>query len=158
MLGPRILCVDDEANIRELLPMILALHGYEAVAAGSVSEALNMITGQKFDVLISDLNMGHAFDGLTVVSAMKRVNPACVNFILTGFPAFETALVALRAQVDDYFTKPADIPLLLKRLEERLKHEKSAHRPQQRLLALLRNSVDQIVRRTLDAVVDHLKT
>ena len=98
MPAPRILFVDDEPNIRETLAKVLEMHGYEVVVAGTVPEALNIITSQTFDVLISDLNMGHAADGFTVVHAMRRVNPDCVNFILTGFPAFESALQALRIQ------------------------------------------------------------
>jgi YesN/AraC family two-component response regulator len=153
MPAVRILCVDDDASIRELLPKVLALHGYEAAVAASVSEALSIITSQKFDVLISDLNMGSAADGFTVVSAMKRINPECVNFILTGYPAFESALQALRAQVDDYFIKPADIPQLLKQIEDRLNRRDRPNTPSgKRLSEILRDNVDQIVSRTLEAM------
>jgi YesN/AraC family two-component response regulator len=41
---------------------------------------------------------------------MRRTKPDCVNLILTGYPAFETALEAIRNQVDDYIVKPAEIP------------------------------------------------
>ena len=54
------------------------------------------------DVLIADLNVSPPGDGFTVVSAMRCTQPNCVNFILTGFPAFETALEAIRRHVDDY--------------------------------------------------------
>ena len=104
------------------------MHGYEAVTANSVAEALNIITSQKFDVLISDLNMGHIADGFTVVHTMRRVNPDCINFILTGFPAFETALQALRAQVDDYLTKPSDVPTLVAAIEEKAERAPSSRR------------------------------
>lgn len=153
MPAVRILCVDDDPTIREVIPKILNLHGYDTATAGSVPDALNLITSQKFDVLIADLNMGHAADGFTVVSAMRRVNPECVNFILTGYPAFESALQALRAQVDDYFTKPADIPQLLKQIEDRLnRRSQPIPRPEQRLSAILRDNVDIIVDRTLTAM------
>jgi CheY-like chemotaxis protein len=148
----RILCVDDDFNIRELLPKILALHGHETVTAGSVADALNLITSQKFDALIADLNLGEAADGFTVVSAMKRVNPVCVNYILTGYPAFESALQALRAQVDGYFVKPVDLDLLLKQIENRRSDDKPIHNPPQRLSAFLRNHVDPIVSCTLTAM------
>lgn len=147
----RILCVDDDFNIRELLPKILALHGHETVTAGSVADALNLITTQKFDTLIADLNLGEAADGFTVVSAMKRVNPVCLNFILTGYPAFESALQALRAQVDDYFVKPVDMDLLLKQIENR-PDGKPIRNPPQRLPAFLRKNVDRIVSGTLSAM------
>ena len=56
----RILFVDDEPNILLTMPAILRQHGYEVTAVGTVSEALTQITTAAFDVLISDLNIGHA--------------------------------------------------------------------------------------------------
>lgn len=147
----RILCVDDEPQILLLLPQILKLHGYEVTTAGTVPEALNIITSsERFDVLISDLNMGHIADGFTIVHTMRRVNPACINFILTGYPAFETALQALRQQVDDYLTKPSDIPTLVRSIEEKLQNRLPSPRyPVLRLSAILRNNLDTILSRTL---------
>ena len=84
-----ILFVDDEPGIRDTLPAILEQHGFQVTVAATVPEALHAITTGKFDVLISDLNIGAAGDGFTVVSAMRRTQPDCVNFILTGYPAFE---------------------------------------------------------------------
>lgn len=101
-------------------------------------------------MLISDLNMGHMADGFTVVHAMRRVNPQCVNLILTGFPAFETALQALRQQVDDYLTKPSDIPLLIETTRRKLQGRPvSPPRVMQRLSVILRDNLDTILARTL---------
>jgi len=153
MPAPRILFVDDDPGIRETFPLVLEMHGYEVVVAGTIPEALKIITSQKFDVLISDLNMGHIADGFTVVHAMRRINPDCVNFILTGFPAFESALQALRANIDDYFVKPSNIPQLVDRIEHFLKN-----RPQKpsvgtlRLAQILRANIDQITTRALAAI------
>ncbi len=153
MPAPRILFVDDDLAIRETLPMVLRMHGYDVVVAGTIPEALNIITSQKFDVLISDLNMGHVADGFTVVHAMRRVNPDCVNFILTGFPAFESALQALRANIDDYFTKPSSIPELVRRIELSLKdHTKRKPVATLRLAQILRANIDQITARALTAI------
>ena len=157
MAATRILVVDDEPGVTELLPKVLAVHGYEAVTANSVAQALHIITSQKFDVLISDLNMGHIADGFTVVHTMRRVNPDCINFILTGYPAFETALQALRAQVDDYLTKPSDIPTLVAAIERRLKERRPAanHRPVQRLATILRDNMEAMKERFLVNVKAH---
>lgn len=117
---PRLLFVDDESSIRVLMPAVLKQHGFEVTAAGSVSEALNLIATQSFDVLVSDLNIGEAGDGFTVVSAMRRTHPDAATFILTGYPAFESALEAIRQQVDDYFVKPADAESLVQRIFAKL--------------------------------------
>lgn len=118
---PRLLFVDDEPNLRVLMPAILKQRGFDVVVAATVSEALNLIATQRFDVLLSDLNIGEPGDGFTVVSAMRRTEPSTATFILTGYPAFETALEAIRQQVDDYFVKPADIESLSARIVARLK-------------------------------------
>jgi DNA-binding response OmpR family regulator len=117
----RILFVDDEPAIRLSLPAILQLHGFDVTSAGTVSEAIQEISTKAFDVLISDLNIGNPGDGFTVVSAMRRTQPSCVTLILTGFPAFETALQAIRSQVDDYLIKPAGVDKLVAAIEQHLR-------------------------------------
>ena len=116
----RLLCVDDEEMIRVSLAAILEKHGFQVTTAATVGEALQKITSQTFDVLLSDLNIGNPGDGLTVVSAMRRTQPEAVTMILTGYPAFETALEAIRQQVDDYIVKPANIPALVNAIESKL--------------------------------------
>lgn len=83
---PTILFLDDEENIRLTLGMYLQEQGFSVRTAGTVPEALKLITQQTFDVLIADLNVGHPGDGFTVVSAMRRTQPRAVTFILTGYP------------------------------------------------------------------------
>lgn len=116
----RLLFVDDEATIRFTLSAILSRYDFEVTVAATVAEALQKITSQQFDILLSDLNIGNPGDGLTVVSAMRRTQPQAVTMILTGYPAFETALEAIRQQVDDYIVKPADIPALISTIENKL--------------------------------------
>jgi YesN/AraC family two-component response regulator len=116
----RTLFVDDEPAIRLTLPAILKQKGFDVLTAASVPEALNLINAEKFDVLISDLNIGEPGDGFTVVSAMRRVQPEAATFILTGYPDLESALLAIRNQVDDYLTKPADVNNLIDVITRRL--------------------------------------
>ncbi len=122
MAAMKLLFVDDESAIRLTLPMILEREGFEVKTAASVGEALELINKERFDVLISDLNIGQPGDGFTVVSVMRRVQPEAVTFILTGYPDFESALHAIRSQVDDYLTKPADIPSLVAALKHKLEN------------------------------------
>lgn len=131
-LRKRLLFVDDEPSIRLTLPPILEDHGFEVRAAGSVAEALAEISSQKFDALLSDLNIGEEGDGFRVVSAMRRVQPQCINIILTGYPAFDSAIEALRNKVDDYLVKPADIDALLTRLSEKFASASSDEEQNQR--------------------------
>jgi len=116
----RLLFVDDEPAIRITLPAILKQKGFDVMTAASVPEALNLMNAEKFEVLISDLNIGEPGDGFTVVSAMRRVQPEAATFILTGYPDFESALLAIRNQVDDYLTKPAEVNNLIDVITRRL--------------------------------------
>jgi len=116
----RILFMDDEPGILITMPEALRQRGFSVTAVGTVNEALSEITSAQYDVLISDLNFDHPADGFIVVSAMRRTQPNCVTLILTGFPGFESALEALRNQVDDYLIKPADVPTLVSLINEKL--------------------------------------
>jgi ActR/RegA family two-component response regulator len=146
MSKARILFVDDEASIRLTLPEILKMHGFDVRSEATVSDALSAINEDRFDVLIADLNIGMPGDGFTVVSAMRRTQPEAVTIILTGYPAFETALEAIRSQVDDYAVKPANIEELVQVIEEKLRH-RQPHRPMQkkRVAAILRENIDHIL-------------
>jgi ActR/RegA family two-component response regulator len=145
MANPRLLFVDDEAAIRLTLSAILTQKGFDVTAVASVPEALEIIGTQKFDVLLSDLNIGEPGDGFTVVSAMRRVQPEAATFILTGYPDFESALRAIRNQVDDYFTKPADINALVDRMTKRLNGMKFAGLPPlRRVSEVLRENIQAI--------------
>src|SRR5437867_983552 len=85
----------------ELLPPILEKAGFEVHVAESVADALFEINSFQFDALVTDLNIGEEGDGFLVASGMRHIQPNCTIFILTGYPAFETALQAIHSQVDD---------------------------------------------------------
>src|SRR5580692_9887342 len=89
MAATTILLVDDNAIIRFTLSKLLRDQGFEVTAAGSVVEALTLISSEVYDVLLSDLHMPGAGDGLTVVSAMRHSNPKAVTMLLSGFPEME---------------------------------------------------------------------
>lgn len=109
----KLLFVDDDDALRTALGAVLTHRGFLLTAVSSVPEALELISTQKFDVLLSDLNIGEPGDGFTVVSAMRRVQPDACTFILTGYPDLETAIQGIRSQVDDYFSKPLHVDRLV---------------------------------------------
>lgn len=149
----RILFVDDEPSIRLTLPPVLEENGFEVRVAGSVPEALIEINSYQFDILLSDLNIGEEGDGFLVVSAMRHLQPNCINLILTGYPAFETALQAIHNQVDDYLVKPADVEALIASMKEKLSsHGSSGLASPQRLSVLLRDDGKVLSRQLLEAI------
>jgi len=151
--APRLLFVDDEGSIRTTLPAILEKAGFDVHVAESVGDALFEINSHRFDILISDLNIGEEGDGFLLISAMRHVQPQCLTFILTGYPAFETALQAMHNHIDDYLVKPVDIDSLLKTLREKLRN-RSFKVPAGRkcLSSVLKHEGEEIVGRVVREV------
>ena len=137
---PRVLFVDDEPSIRLTLPPVLQESGFEVHVSESVSDALFEINTNPYDVLISDLNIGEEGDGFLVVSAMRHIQPKCTNFILTGYPAFETALQAIQNQVDDYLVKPVEIESLVKSVRDKVDSRKTGPMAGWRLSSLIKEN------------------
>ncbi len=163
---PRVLFVDDEPSIRLTLPPVLQEAGFEVRVSESVPDALFEINTNPYDVLISDLNIGEDGDGFLVVSAMRHVQPGCTNFILTGYPAFETALQAIHNQVDDYLVKPVEVGSLIKSVRDKV--ESRRRKPTGlRLSTFLKENASEIAEHTraamqklgvADRVKDHGET
>ena len=150
---PNILFVDDEDSIRLTLPPLLQSYGFEVTSAATVAEALDLITRHKFDVLISDLNIGHPGDGFTVVSAMRSHQPNALRFILTAYPAFESALEAIREEVHDYFVKPTETEVLVGKIRSKLaQRSPDQSRIRQRLTQVIRANRESVVENWLQAV------
>lgn len=148
---PLILFVDDEESIRLTLPAVLKKAGFEVRVAASVQEALLEINTQRFDALITDLNIADPGDGLLVISAMRHIQPNCTNFILTGYPAFETALEAIHHQVHDYLVKPVNADVLVSKLKDKISRPKSAPTVY-RVPELLANHRAEILAHALEAI------
>lgn len=122
--------------------------------AATVTEALDLIGKNRYEVLLSDLNIGEPGDGFTVVSAMRRLQPQASTFILTGYPDFASALLAIRNQVDDYFTKPANPSALIETIQKQLAGPRMEHHPRtlRRVSDVLRENSQDICDQWLDAV------
>jgi len=151
--GVKVLFVDDDRLMRLTTPAILRDHGYNVTAVGTVNEALALIASDPFDVLISDLNIGAPGDGFTVVSAIRRTHPRCVTLIMTGYPGFDSALEAIRAQVDGYLIKPTPVPTLIDVIEEKLRcPSMDPEAATKRVSQVLRECTFEITQRALSAM------
>ncbi len=118
----RVLIADDDDSVRFMLQAALERDGFEVVSVMNVTEALSRIANEKFDVLLSDLHMPQAGDGFTVVSAMRHTHPKAVTLVLSGYPALEEGLAAIRLQADEVLCKPIEIASLRKLIHEKLEH------------------------------------
>jgi DNA-binding response OmpR family regulator len=101
-----ILIVDDEAGIRAVLSGILSSAGYRVESAASAEEALLYLEQNSYDLMIVDLQMT-GMDGISLIQNV-RARPLDLGImVLTGFATVDTAVAALREDVDDYLIKPA---------------------------------------------------
>ena len=120
MLPTRILLVDDDETLRSMMDVVLKRQGFDVTTAANVPEALKLISSNVYDVLLSDLHMPGAGDGLTVVSAMRHANPKAVTMILSAFPELDAASHAIMLQADQILLKPMDPMALVTAIKERL--------------------------------------
>ncbi|HVO66924.1 MAG TPA: response regulator [Syntrophales bacterium] len=126
----RVLVVDDEENIRQILKEYLDEFGYEVACAVNGQEAIQIYKNGHFDIILSDLVM-RPVNGLELLSEVKKVDPDAVFIMITGYPSIESALEAVKKGAKDYITKPFNIDeirlkmervLLEKSLQGRLKN------------------------------------
>lgn len=108
----RVLVVDDEASIRELLSKTLALAEYEVDTASDASVALERVRVADYDLMIADLKMP-GMDGLTLVREVKRLRTELPVIIITGYSTESSAIEALNLGVAGYLTKPFRVPQVL---------------------------------------------
>ena len=102
----RVLVVDDEQSMRELLAIMLRQAGYEVTLADGGEAAVETLSkGESFDLVVTDLRM-RKVDGLAVLKAAKEFSPRTVVLMVTAFASTETAVEAMKLGAYDYVTKP----------------------------------------------------
>jgi len=109
---PRILVVDDEASIRDLLAKTLALAEYEVETAADAATALSRVRASEYNLLIADLRMP-GMDGLTLIRQVKRIRADLPIVIITGFSSESSAIEAVNLGVAGYLRKPFRVPEVL---------------------------------------------
>jgi excisionase family DNA binding protein len=109
---PRILVVDDEASIRDLLAKTLALAEYDVDTAPDGRSALERLRLYPYDLLIADLKMP-GLDGLAVIREAKRLKVDLPVIIITGYSTESAAIEAVNLGVAGYLTKPFRVPQVL---------------------------------------------
>jgi two-component system response regulator PilR (NtrC family) len=102
---PRILVVDDEPSMREMLRIVLRRDGYDVVLAQNGTDGLERLRTEPFDMLLSDIRMPD-INGVEVLRAAKQINQEILAFMMTAFASTDTAVEAMRLGALDYFTKP----------------------------------------------------
>ena len=115
----RLLIVDDEKDLLNVLIEVLSADGYETTGFTSASEALEAMKKQDFDLILTDLMLPDT-NGIELLRAALRIDPNLVVIVMTGYASPETAVEAMRAGAFDYIAKPFRMDILSQALSRAL--------------------------------------
>jgi DNA-binding response OmpR family regulator len=142
----RVLLVDDDAAVLDIMTHLLSSKGFKVVAARSVTEALGWIATQKFDVLITDLHMPNPGDGFTVITAMRHSQPGAVTMLVSGYPDIQSAMSAIVLEADEIIVKPFNVGKLAALVHEKLLNRKpGTPSSKERVAVILQRCVASII-------------
>ncbi len=113
----RILVVDDELLIRDLLYDFFVTHDWDITVAENGQRAIDYLKNQEFDVVLTDLKMPDV-SGLELTDRIRSLYDDMPVVIMTGYPSMDSALTALRQKVDDYIIKPFNVNQLFKAVKK----------------------------------------
>lgn len=116
----RVLLVDGEQTVRLTLPPLLAKHGFDRYIGCHLQDALSEIQTEKFDILLTDLNLPEINGGLTVIEEMRKAQPGCINFVMTSCPTDENAQRVTGHAIAHYFIKPVEVGGMIDTIKQRL--------------------------------------
>ncbi len=119
----KILVVDDNPNLLELIKMRLESADYGVAATGAEEQAIKWVKEQSFDLCIVDLMLANG-DGLSLMEEFRSINPAVPTIILTAHGSIESAVEAMRRGAYSYLTKPFEPGDLLLQIERALENRK----------------------------------
>jgi two-component system, NtrC family, response regulator PilR len=103
-VSARVLVVDDERSMRELLMIVLRRDGHDVLVAEDGRAAVDIMRRERIDILVTDIRMPE-MSGVDVLREAKQIDPAIISIIMTAFSSTDTAVEALRLGAADYVNK-----------------------------------------------------
>jgi signal transduction histidine kinase len=119
----RLLVVDDEESLRITTAAIFEKEGYIVDTASSGDEAIHLLAGTEYDLVLTDLHM-EGGDGLSVLNRIRQEAPLTISVVLTGFASVESAIAALQEGAYDYLIKPCDIETMKHTIRRGVEHRR----------------------------------
>ncbi len=109
---PRVLVIDDEPAIRQLIATALSRQGITSAGAASHAEAIQQLDRQPYDLILLDVRLGED-DGMTLLRHIIERDRHAFVIVITGYASMENAVQAMRLGAYDYLVKPFELPELL---------------------------------------------
>jgi DNA-binding response OmpR family regulator len=145
-IAHKVLLVDDDDAVRDMMTVTLEHKGFAVVAAANVTEALKLITTESFDVLITDLHMPNPSDGFAVITAMRHIQPKALTLLVSGYPDVKSAMDAILLEADEIIVKPFEAKTLADLVHNRVLTRKVAlPTPKERVAGILQRCTGLIV-------------
>lgn len=142
----KILLVDDDDAVREMMTVTLEHKGFKVISAANVTDALSLIATESFDALITDLHMPNPGDGFTVVSAMRHSQPNALTLLVSGYPDVQTAMAAILLEADEIIVKPFEVGKLADLVCEKMTARKPVARmKKERVAAILQRCMPGVI-------------
>ena len=120
---PRILVVDDEPTIRDILVDFLGMEGFFVVAVPTAEEALERLDEVRPEVILLDLEMP-GMNGLQLLQELRVHRPGALPIMMTGYGTLQTAIEAMKAGAYDYLLKPFKVPQVIQVIERGLEKQR----------------------------------
>jgi putative nucleotidyltransferase with HDIG domain len=164
---PRVLVVDDEKFIRDIIADFLGMEGYIVRTAEDGTSAVTELERARYDMVISDLKMPK-MGGLDLLKEVARVHPDTLTVIMTGFGTVETAIDAMKRGAYDYILKPFKVEeivhIVQRGLEKRrlaaenlrLREALSLYKVSEAIAASL--SLDEVVATLADSALSEVRS
>jgi DNA-binding response OmpR family regulator len=145
-VAPKVLLVDDDDAIRDMMSQTLEHKGFAVVSAANVTEALKLITTESFDALITDLHMPNPSDGFAVITAMRHIQPKALTLLVSGYPDVKSAMEAILLEADEIIVKPFEAKKLADLVRDKLLTSTLAvPTPKERVAGILQRCTGLIV-------------
>ena len=113
----KILVVDDDASVRDLLKDTFCNEGYKVQLAEGAEPAFEILREENIKVIFLDLKL-FGMNGIELCKQIKKNNPTAIIFAMTGWAALYDIEECREAGFDDFFTKPVQIDMLLKAVDD----------------------------------------
>ncbi|MFC1452036.1 sigma-54-dependent transcriptional regulator [Verrucomicrobiota bacterium] len=120
----RILVVDDEAGLRTVLSQLLKSRGHAVAVASDGPEAVQWLSTDQFDIMVSDIRM-NPMDGLELLEIAHKKHPELLIVMLTAYSSVASAIESLKLGAFDYLTKPFKVDELLDTIDRALEYRKA---------------------------------
>ena len=149
---PNVLLVDDERATIDLMGAVLETQGFRISLFHTASEAIRMLETITFDAVVTDVVFDGAAEGNQVLAACRQLQPDAVVILMTGYPAIDSAVSAIKGGAMDYLQKPVDPVVLAAMVHKALRERQLAQGDQGLKFAELVDILSGMVSSTIERV------